>query len=161
MGCLFGDGDFVNATLVATAFEIGAEENVDNGNGFVITQESSRERQHIGIVVATREACNLRSPAECRANALVLVERHVDAFAATADSYSWITLAAFNGFGAEVSEVGIIAAVFAESSEIGVFDSVGFKVVNHSHFGGITGVVAAQCNWFVGVYNQHDIVELL
>ena len=100
MGCLFCDGDFVDATLVATAFEIGAEENVDNGNGFVIAQESSRERQHIGIVVATREACNLRSPAECRANALVLVERHVDAFAATADSYSWITLAAFDGFGA-------------------------------------------------------------
>ena len=111
---------------MAAAFKIGAEEHFHKLDCFVVAQESSGQSQHVSVVVASCEACNFRGPAKGRAYALVLIERHVDAFAATADANSGVTFATFYGFCAEVCKIGVITAVFALGAEVFVGDSLRF-----------------------------------
>ena len=71
---------------MAAAFEFGGEELVHDFVGHVFIDEAAGHHEHIGVVVLADEMGNFGNPAEAGSNGLVLVERHVDAFARTADS---------------------------------------------------------------------------
>ena len=136
-------GDFGDATLVATSLEVGLKECLHYLNGLLIADEATRHSKHVGIVVHACKACNLRNPAECRANALVLVERHVDSLSAAANSYARIALAALHGKGAGVGKVGIVSALGAGGAKVAHGDSLTLEVLNHCNFGFVAGMVAA------------------
>ena len=78
--------NLVDAALVTTTFEVGGEIFVHNFTGHLLIDETTGHDKHIGIIVLTDEMGNLGNPAQTGTDALVLVERHTDAFAAATDS---------------------------------------------------------------------------
>ncbi len=76
---------FVDTLLMASALELGGEELVHDTCCHVRIDEAAGHHEHVGVVVLTDEVCNLGNPAEACANGLMLVERHIDAFARAAD----------------------------------------------------------------------------
>ena len=58
--------DFVNTTLMTTAFKIGSEEGADDIEGFLLRDEVSRHTEHIGIVMLTRQFSERSIPNQTR-----------------------------------------------------------------------------------------------
>ena len=75
---------------MASALKLGGEVLVHNLTSHLLVDKATRHHQHVGIVVLTDEVGNLRNPAEASADALMLVQRHVDALAASADGNAGI-----------------------------------------------------------------------
>lgn len=121
---LCSDGYFGDAAFVASAFEIGCEEDFDEFECQFFGDEARRKCQDVGVVVLACKCGQFFVPAECGAYALVFVDGHVDAVAAAADGYAVVACAVFDGVGQWVSEVGIVAtfgAVCAEIVNAGIF----------------------------------------
>ena len=70
---------------------------------------------------------NFSSPAKSRTNALMLVERHVDAVSAAADSNSRVTFACLDSLRQLMGKVGIVAAFGRVGSVIFVRPAFGFQ----------------------------------
>ena len=147
------NGNLVYSALVTTALEGGGEEGLDHLNGLFMAHETAGHGDDVGIVMLACQLCNLGNPAQCRANALMLVQRHVDALTATAHGNAGVALATLNGVGAQVGKVGIVTTVGGVSSEILVFNALFFEIIDYGEFGVESGVVAAQCYGNAGFQN--------
>ena len=73
------DGNLVDTILMTATFKLGREILIHDFASHILVYETSRHHQHVGIVVLTDEVRNLRNPAQTGTDALVLVQRHVDA----------------------------------------------------------------------------------
>ena len=124
--CL-GERNLFDAALVAATFEGCGEILVHDGGRGVVVDEAAGHDEDVGIVVLTDEVGNLGRPAESGADALVLVDRHGDAFAAATDGDAAFHLAAFNGIGKGVTIVGIVAALLREGAEVVPADALRIK----------------------------------
>ena len=123
VGLLSLYGNLVDAALVAPSLKIGGEKLVEDLAGHVVVDEAARQDKHVGVVVLADEMCNLGYPAQASADALVLVERHGDALARSADADAGVDLAALHPLGQGVAEVGIVAAFLAEGAIILISDA--------------------------------------
>ena len=103
---------------MATALKIRGEEFVHDLTRHVRVDETPRHDQHIGIVVLTAQMGDFRNPAQACAYALVLVQRHADAFTAAADGYARIAFPVFYSLGQRMGIVGIVATGFRIRAEI-------------------------------------------
>ena len=74
------DRNLCDPSCVAAAFEMGGEELVHYLSGHVGVDETAWHDEHVGIVVLTDEVGDFRNPAQAGADALVLVQRHRNAF---------------------------------------------------------------------------------
>ena len=81
---------------MTATLELGREVFVHNLTGHILVNEAAGHHQHVGIVVLADEVGNLGNPAQTSADALVLVQRHVDAFARAADGNAGEHLALLN-----------------------------------------------------------------
>ena len=75
------DGDVVDAGLVTTAGELCLEELVEALAACLLGDETAGEDDDVGVVVLADEVGNLGLPDKACTDALMLVERHGDAFA--------------------------------------------------------------------------------
>ena len=123
VGLLSLYGNLVDAALVAPSLKIGGEKLVEDLAGHVVVDEAARQDKHVGVVVLADEMCYLGHPAQASADALVLVERHGDALARSADADAGVDLAALHPLGQGVAEVGIVAAFLAEGAIILISDA--------------------------------------
>ena len=114
---------------MAAAFELGGEILVHDGTGGILVNETARHHEHIGIVVLTDEMGNLRNPAKAGTDALVLVERHVDAFARTADGDTGEYLALLDALSQCVAEVGVVAGVLGVGTVVFILVAFLFEVL--------------------------------
>ena len=102
--------------------------------------------EDVGVVVSPRKAGELGRPAKSGADALMLVERHGDAVAATTHSNSRINLAGLYGKRAWMSEIGVIAAGVAVGTEIAISDAVGLEIALNHRLKLEARVIATQAN---------------
>jgi hypothetical protein len=93
---------------MATAFEGGCEELIHDLTSHVVVNETTWHHQDVSIVVLTDEVGYLRYPTEACTYLLVLVERHGDTLARTADGYAGIYLTALDALSKCMTEVGIV-----------------------------------------------------
>src|SRR3712207_7954687 len=77
-------------------FEVCGEERRQNLVRFGGVDEASRHHQHVGVVVQPCQAGDFLVPAKSGADALMLVQRHADAVAASADGDARIAFARFH-----------------------------------------------------------------
>ena len=70
--CLL-NGNLFYTTFVAAAFEVGAEEGLNNVEGFFVRKETCWKGNNVGIVVGTCQTGNFWAPAQARTHTLVLV----------------------------------------------------------------------------------------
>ena len=103
--------DLVYTFLMAAAFELSGEILVHNLTGCLLGDEASGHHQHVGIVVLTDEMGNLRNPAQTGTDALMLVERHVDALARATDGDAREHLALLDALSQRMAEIGVVAGV--------------------------------------------------
>lgn len=117
----------VNPCLMTSAFKVGRKEFRHNlvGSGFI--DETSRHDQYVGIIVLTGQMGDFRNPAKCRTDTLVFVQRHADAFSASADGNSRIAFAFFYSQSQWMCIIGIVAAFSRVSTKILVFPSLSFQ----------------------------------
>ena len=135
-------GHLVDTFLMSSAFKGCFEESLYAAQGFVGLDEASWHDEHIGVVVLACESGYLFHPYEGGADALVLVERHGDAFAASADAYAAFCLALFYGLGQCVTEVGVVATVLVIAAIVLVCYVVFTQILFHNLLQGEAGVVA-------------------
>ena len=145
-----------DAAAMTTSLEVGFKKSLHNLDCLLIADEATGEGKHIGIVVQACQACNFGNPAECRANALVLIERHIDTLTTATDAYTGIALTALHGKGAGMREVGIVAAVSAISAEIAHSDTLALEILNHCKLGFVAGMVAT--NGYRRVFFDYHII---
>ena len=109
---LFGlTRDFVHAALVAATFEVGGEEDVDEGQGLGFVNIIGGQTEDIGVVMLARETCERFVPAQRSADAGMMVAGHGDAVAGGADGDAEVVLSLFDGRSHRMGEIGIVAAV--------------------------------------------------
>lgn len=147
---LFCYGDFIDTTLVATAFEVGVEVCLHDLKGEVLRDEAGGKGEDVGIVVLTGQASQLGLPTQGGTDALVLVEGHGDTVAGAADGDAAAATATFHRFGAWVGIVGIVARGFGIGAEVLKLIAFGAEPQLDSFFELITGMVAAQAD-FCGI----------
>ena len=135
-------GNLGDAAAMTASLEVGFKKSLHNLDCLLIANEATGHCEHVGIIVHTRKACNFGNPAECRANALVLIERHIDTLTTATDAYTGIALTALHGKGAGMREVRIVAAVSAISAEIAHSDTLALEILNHCKLGFVAGMVA-------------------
>ena len=147
-------GNLGDAAAMTTSLEVGFKKSLHNLDCLLIANEATGHCEHVGIIVHTRKACNFGNPAECRANALVLIERHIDTLTTATDAYTGIALTALHGKGARMGKVGIVTTVGAMSAEVAHGDSLTLEILNHCNFGFVAGMVAAKCHRLV-LFDYH------
>ena len=82
---LFFHWNLVDTLLMTTAFKFRREEFIHNLASHFFVDKTTRHYENVGIVVLSDEMSNLRNPTKSCTNALMLVERHVNAFTTTAN----------------------------------------------------------------------------
>ena len=127
-------GNLVDTCLMASAFKFGVEELLHDGSCRIGVDKSAWHHQYVGIVVLAYEMCYFGYPAQSGTYALMFVERHVDALAATADGNAGVALAALYGCSQWVAIVGIVAAVGAMGAKVLVLPSLGLEPLLHIFF---------------------------
>ena len=126
---LFTYRNLIDATLMTAAFELRIEEFIHNLLCHVVVYETSWHDKHIGIVVLADEMSNLWYPTQTGPNGLMLVQSHVDALTAAADGYSREYLSLLDAFCKGMSEVGVVAAILAESAIVLICYAVLIKIL--------------------------------
>ena len=84
----------------------------------MVGNETTGHHQYVSIVVLAAQFGDVGAPAEGGADALVFVQGHGDAVAATADGDTGVALACLNGFSQGVSEVGVVATLWGVGAKI-------------------------------------------
>ena len=92
----------------------------------MVGNETTGHHQYVGVVVLAAQLGDVGAPAEGGTDALVFVQGHSDAVAATADGDTRVALASLDGLGQGVSEVRIVATLRGVGAEILVFIAVLF-----------------------------------
>lgn len=151
------DGYLFDAALMAPALERRAQELVDNLQRKLGRDEAGREHQHIGIVVLTGQTGQLDIPAQRRAYALMLVERHADAIARAAQSDAGIYATGLDSLGTRMGEVGIVAALGAVGAEIDILHTLRLEIALDDTLHFISGMVAAQADGHTFFKNIHIV----
>lgn len=128
--------------LVASALESGLEKFVKDGFGSLVVNETAGQNEHIGIVMLADEVGYLGYPRQSGTYSLMLVERHADAFAASADANAGIYFAAFDPFGQRMAEIGVVTAKVTIRTIVLVGVAVAFKILQHKLFEGKARMVA-------------------
>ena len=126
---------------MASAFERGVEEGVDNSEGGHGVDKAGGHDKNIGVVMLTRQSGYFLVPAESGADALMFVESHGDSVAGAAHGDSHRTFAALDGSGCGMGEVGVVTRFGRVGAEILVGDSAGFEIAFYDGFQLETGVV--------------------
>ena len=111
-------GNLVYALLMATTLKLSRKVLVHDFARHVLVDETPGHHQHVGIVVLTDEVGYLGYPAQTGTDALVFVERHVDAFARAADGYARINLALLDATRQCMAEIAIVARSLAVGSVV-------------------------------------------
>ena len=137
--------------LVTSTFKVGREELFHNGRCGGGINEASRHNKYVGIIVLTDEMSNLGYPTESGAYALVLVERHGNAFTATADGNARVAFAFLDSLGQWVRIVGIVAASCAVRAEVFVLPALGVEPLFYIFFQFVSSVVAGK------TYSLHNL----
>ena len=148
---------------MASTLELGGEVLVHDGAGSLLRDETAWHHQHIGIIVLTDEMGNLRNPAETCADALMLVERHVDALTRTTDGDTREHLALLDALSQCMTEVAIVARVLGISAIVLILVALLFEVFLHELFQGKASVVArnSYCFYFHNPINfRHGLTRL-
>lgn len=131
---------------MASTVEGRGQESVDNLNSNLRVDESCGEYQNVGVVVCAGQASEFRCPAYSCADALVLVESHGYAVAASAHCDSRIALAALHGLSAWMGKVGVVAAIGRIGTEVVILQTLVAQMLHYNVFKFETGVVTADCN---------------
>lgn len=111
--------NFVDTAFVATSFELGGKENLNQFYSLLCGDIVGWQADNIGIIVLTSEASEWFVPAECSAYALVVVASHSDAVTSRADSDAHVVGAVFYGSCHRVGEVRIVAAISRRTTIVG------------------------------------------
>ena len=96
---------------MTTTFQRSGKERIEDRRCFRGVNETSRHHQDIGIVVLTRQTGDFGNPAQSSTYGRMLVERHGDAFSATANGNTAFALPTIDGSTEGVSEIGIVAGI--------------------------------------------------
>ena len=119
---------------MASTLELSGEVLVHDGSGGLLRDETAWHHEHIGIVVLTDEMSNLRNPAETGTDALVLVERHVDALTRTTDGDTWEYLALLDALSQCMTEVTVVAGVLSVSAVVFILVALLLEVLLYELF---------------------------
>ena len=140
----------VDTLLMATTFKLGGEVLVHNLASHLLIDEATRHHQHVSIVVLTNQVSNLRNPAQSGADALMLVQRHVDALAAATDGNAGEHLASLDAASQCVTEVRVVARVLGISSVVLILEALLLEILLYELFKSIASVIAgyAYCLYF-------------
>ena len=149
-GLFLGEGDFVDAALVAASKEISVEERVNQFDGFLRRDKTPWQHKHVGVVVLACKLGDWFVPTQGGPYVLVLVEGHCHALACAAHCYSRITPAALNGGCAWGGLVGEVAAGFAVGAKVFHGNALCCEIANDMFLDLKTCVVAANGHWQSG-----------
>ena len=127
-------GNLLYTLQVASCFECRLEEFVHDFFSRLVVDESSGHYEDVGIIVLTNHVCNFGNPCQTGAHTLVLVQRHGNAFAASANADTGIDFTAFDTFSKGMSEVWIIHTHVAPCAVVFVGIAVFFQILNHKFF---------------------------
>ena len=116
---------------MTTALKRGGKELVHDLLGCLVVNKTAWHHEHVGIVMLTDEMSDLRHPCQTGTHTVMLVERHADALAATADADTGINLTTRYALCKSMAEVGIVAAHVAICSIVFVGITVRLKILNH------------------------------
>lgn len=142
-----------NATRMAAAFKGSAEELVENGLCLLVCYEAPRHYQYVGIIMLTYQLSNLLVPGKTGTDALVLVQGHSHALAATADADTRIDFSTLHGLTQSMGKVRIVATHVTEATEILVRITVLIKILLYKLLQRKARMVAGKTN-FLYFHNE-------
>ena len=119
---------------MAATLKLRGEELIHDFAGHVFIDEATGHHEHIGVVVLADEVGDFGNPAEACTNGLVLVERHIDAFARTADSDAGIDFTFLDTACEGMTEVLVVARVLGVGAVVLVFVAFLLEVFLHELF---------------------------
>ena len=134
---------------MAASLEVGGEEGFQDFRSGLGIDEAAGHDDDVGVVVLAGQAGDFGYPAEGGADAVVVVERHVDAVSAAADGDAGVALAAFYGGGKGVGVVGIVATFGAAGAEVFIGPSFLVEPLLDELFQLVPGVVGGEPDDFV------------
>lgn len=136
---------------MATAFEGGGEEGVDDLEGGGEVHHALAEREDVGVVVETSEAGGFEIPAEAAADAAQAIGGDGFAIARAAEDDAALKPARSDSFGDGADEAGVIDGSLGMGAE--VFDLMpGSKeVLEDGLFVEVAGVIGADGDFHGGV----------
>ena len=129
---------------MATAFKLRGEILIHDFASHVFVDEATRHDKDVGIVVLTDQMGNLWNPAEAGANRLMLVQRHINAFAGAADGDAGKHLAGFDAAGQGVTEVAVVTRVLAVGAVVLPCDTALVEVLLDVLFKSIASVIGGE-----------------
>ena len=134
----------LDALLVTTSGELRCKELVKALAASLLVDETAREDDDIGVVVLADEVSDFGLPDEAGADALMLVERHRDAFARAAHCDAGIDLATLNSLCQSMAKSRVVARFFGQRAVVLELHTFLFKVLLYKLFQRKGGVVAGQ-----------------
>lgn len=146
---------------MAAALESCIEENINTLQSDFRTNETCRKHKHVSVIMSTRQAGNLRLPAQSGTDALMLIQSHTDTIACATDSDSGINLSFLDRNSARMGKIGVIATLATERAKIDKRDALRIKVSFYHHFQFIAGMVAAKPYRYVLLKNTHLLYHLM
>lgn len=126
--------NLVDTAFVATSFELGGKENLNQFDSLLCRDIVGRQTEDIGIVVLTSEASEWFVPTERSTNALVVVASHGDTIACRADGYTHIVGAVLYRSCHRMSEIRIVATVGRWAAVIGNLNALLLEPSDNSLF---------------------------
>ena len=132
---------------VSAALKVRIEKFVHDLSGLFACDVASWHDQNVGIVVQACHVCDFRNPNEGSSDALMLVQCHGNAFAATADGNAFFAFSVFDASCQCVCKVGVVAAFFALGAIVLIWHPFFVKIFFDELFEFKSGVVACQSNW--------------
>lgn len=133
--------DFLDASLVAAAFEGGFEEGFEDGFEVGFGSEFLRERQHVGVVVEAGQIGHIFVNGQTGADTFDFVDRYVHPIPRPADGDAALGLAIGDETGGFEAEVGIIDGVFGIGAQVEDFVAHFYQYLFDFVFELETGVV--------------------
>jgi len=110
--------NFLNAALVAAAFEGGFEKGFEDGFEVGFGSEFLRERQHVGVVVEAGQIGHVFVNGKAGADTFDFVDGNVHAVPRPADGDAAVGLAVGDETGGFEAEVRIIDGVFGVGAQV-------------------------------------------
>ena len=129
---------------MATAFEGCGKELVHDLTGHVVVDESAWHHEHVGIVVLTDEMGNLWNPCQPRTDALMLVQRHIDALARATDGDTREYFSLLDAMRQRMTKVRIVARLLVQRAIVLIGQAFLVQILFHKLFQGKASVVAGQ-----------------
>ena len=133
--------NFIYPFLVPSAFKEGIKECLNDFYCQFVRNEPCWQGKHICVVMRPRELRKFGHPAQCRAYALVLVCRHVDTVARTADDDSEVIFARLDSKCQGVGIVGIITTVLRVRAEVVDLNVLVLKIAGYGLLHCKSGVI--------------------